>query len=36
MHCNRLFARDSRRMEALAYEFAIRKALEQHARQQGP
>jgi lantibiotic biosynthesis protein len=36
MHCNRLFARDSRRMEALAYEFAIRKALEQRFRQQGP
>jgi lantibiotic biosynthesis protein len=36
MHCNRLFARDSRRMEALAYEFAIRTALEQRSRHKGP
>jgi thiopeptide-type bacteriocin biosynthesis protein len=27
MHCNRLFACDNRRMEALAYEFALREML---------
>lgn len=27
MHCNRLFACDNRRMEALAYEFALREMM---------
>jgi len=32
MHCNRMFTRDERRMEALAYEFAIRRTLELRSR----
>ena len=31
MHCNRLFACDNRRMEALAYEFALREMLRRDA-----
>lgn len=31
MHCNRLFACDNRRMEALAYEFALREMMRRDA-----
>ena len=31
MHCNRLFACDNRRMEALAYEFALREMMRVNA-----